>query len=74
MAIISFIVFSLDGIDGYLVVLHERRRDIVLRGKGVGRAQDDIRAPRFQSLNEISRLRGDVQGQAEKRIPRSTST
>jgi hypothetical protein len=55
-------------------VLHERRRDIVLRGKGVGRAQDDIRAPRFQSLNEISRLRGDVQGQAEKRIPRSTST
>jgi hypothetical protein len=69
MAIVRFVIFSLDGVDGYLVVLYQRRRDIVLRGKRIGRAQDDIRATGFQSLNQIGGLRGDMKASGKTHAP-----
>src|SRR4029453_7834119 len=69
MTIISFIIFSLDSIDGYLVVLYQRRRDIVLRGKRIGRAQDDIRATGFQGLNQIGGFRGNMKASGKTHAP-----
>jgi hypothetical protein len=48
-----------DAVDG------ERRRDVVLRGQRVRRAQRDLRAARPQRAHEVRRLGGHVQARPD---------
>ena len=60
-------ILAMDRPDLDAVVGHERRRDVVLRGQRVRRAQGEDRATGLERADEVRRLGGDVQagGHAE---------
>ena len=59
--VVRVVVLALDREDGDVVLLDQRRRDVVLGGERVGRAEDDVRAARLQRAGEVRRLGGHVQ-------------
>ena len=59
--VVRVVVLALDGEDGRVVLLHERRRDVVLRGQRVRGAQHDVRPARNERAHEVRGLRGDMQ-------------
>ncbi len=54
-------VLALDRVGADAVVLHERGRDIILRGERVARAQHDVGATSGQRAHEVRGLGGHVQ-------------
>ncbi len=59
--IVGGIVLALDGEDRNAVVLHERRRDVVLRAERVGGAEAHVRSAGFQGDGKIGGFRRHMQ-------------
>ena len=61
VAIIGFIIFSLDRINRYAIVLNQGGGDIILGLKRIGRAENHVGPAGFERLNQIGRFSRDVQ-------------
>src|SRR5256885_611086 len=59
------VALALVGVHGDVVLLHERRRRVVLRGERVRRAERDLGAACLERQHEDRRLGGHVQARAE---------
>ncbi len=59
--VVGVVVLALDGEDGDVVLVDERRGDVVLRGQRVRRAEHDVRAAGLQRARQVGGLGGDVQ-------------
>ncbi len=69
--VVRCVILTLDGEDLDAVVCHQVRRDVVLRGQRIGRAEHDVRAPRLQGDHQIGGLAGDVEARRESLRPAS---
>ena len=59
--VVRVVVLALDREDGDVVLVDERRRDVVLRRERIRRAEDDVGAARLQRPHEVRRLGRDVE-------------
>ena len=59
--VVRVVVLALDREDGDVVLVDERRGDVVLRRERVRRAEHDVRAARLERAREVRRLGRDVQ-------------
>jgi hypothetical protein len=63
--VVRVVVLAADGEDGNPELGDERRRDVVLGGKGVRRAQGDVRAGRLERASQVGGLARDVQARRQ---------
>src|SRR5207245_1456134 len=65
VAVIGFVVLTLDRVHRHFPAVAERRRGVVLRGQRVRSAQSHLRAARDQRQRQVRRLRRDVQARPD---------
>jgi hypothetical protein len=65
MRVVGVVVLALDREDGHVVLLDERRGDVVLGGERVRRAQDDVGAAGLERAHQVGGLGGDVQARRD---------
>ena len=65
MLVVGVVVLALDGVDGHLVVGHQRGGHVILRAQRVAGGQHHIRAAGLQDPHQIAGLRRHVQARAD---------
>ena len=65
VGVVRVVVLAADRVDGDPVLLHERRRDVVLRRQRIGGTEDDVGAPGVQRAGQVGGLRGHVQARGD---------
>ncbi len=63
--VVGVVILTLDGEDGDVVLLDERRCDVVLSRQRIRGAQHDVGAARLQRPHQVRRLRRDVQARGD---------
>ena len=71
MLVIGLVVFAVDGKDGDAVIFHQRSRDIILRGKRIGRAQYGIGAAGLEGDHQVGGLGRHMQTAGHSLTPLS---
>ena len=61
VGVVGVVVLALDREDGDVVLVDERGRHVVLRGKRIGGAEDDVGAAGLQRPHQVGGLAGHVQ-------------
>src|ERR1035441_6821084 len=69
VGVIDVVIFSLDGVNGDVVIADQAGGHVVLRGKRVGSAKHDVGAAIAEGDHQIGRFGGDVQASRHTDIP-----